>query len=104
MITVVHRIRLKAGVSPERFETWVREKDYAAAPRMDSLRSFSVHRVSSDPLAPFHYFELIAINRVEAFERDMKTPLFDSLVAAFSEMAEVVDEVQGELIEPGWRR
>jgi hypothetical protein len=101
--TIVHRIKLKDGARPEDFERWVREADYAACPDLPSVRSFSVHRATGAGAAGFHYFEIIAIDDQGAFDADMRTPLFGSLVARFSEMADVVDEIEGELLEPGYR-
>ena len=104
MITIVHKIRLKPGIDHERFERWVREVDYATCPDLPSAYAFAVHRASTEPRAPFHYFEVIRIANHEAFERDMATPLFQSLVAAFDQMAEVVEEIAGSKIEPGYTR
>ncbi len=104
MKTIVHRIRLKPGVTPERFEGWVVGSDYAAAPLLPSVAAFSVHRASAAPEAPFHYFEIIQVERLEDFERDTRTPTFAKLVEAFESMAEVVDEIAGERVDPGYQR
>jgi REDY-like protein HapK len=99
---IVHRIRLRAGVEPARFTTWVREVDYATCSQLPSVLSFSVQRVSDDPAAPIHFFEVIAVDSREAFERDMLTPAFRGLVEAFDRMAVVVDECVGSRIQPGY--
>jgi len=104
MKTIVHKIRLKRGATPEQFERWVRESDYATCPRLASVAQFFVNRVSSDPEAPYHFIEVILIDSLEAFERDMATDAFKGLVAAFEKMAEVVEELAGDRIEPGYRR
>lgn len=103
MKTIVHKIRLKDSVDREQFERWVREFDYAACPDLPSVSFFGVHAVSNPAQAGCHYFEVIGIENHRDFEADMKTPLFGSLVARFSQMADVVDEVEGELVEPGYR-
>lgn len=102
MEIIVHRIRLRPEVDPARFETWVREVDYATCPQLPSLRSFSVQRVSDDPAAPVHYFEVIAVDSQEAFELDMRTAAFRGLVDGFDRMATVVDDCAGVRIEPGY--
>lgn len=104
MITIIHKIRLKPGIDGERFERWVREVDYAACPNIPSAHGFAVHRVSTARDAPYHYFEVIRIADAAAFERDMATPHFQRLVAYFDEMAEVVEEIRGDKIEPGYVR
>ena len=104
MRIIVHKIKLKAGVSAAQFEDWVKSTDYRACPDLPSVLSFSVQRASDAANAPFHFFEVIQVSSVEAFERDMKTSLFESLVAGFSKMADVVEELSGERVDPGFRR
>lgn len=104
MITIIHKIRLKPGLDHEQFERWVREVDYAACPDLPSAYGFAVHRASTEPRAAFHYFEVIRIADLDAFERDMATPLFQRLVAEFGQMAEVVEEITGNKLEPGYTR
>ncbi|HKE13327.1 MAG TPA: hypothetical protein VKB80_00560 [Kofleriaceae bacterium] len=104
MVTLVDKIRLKPGIDPERFERWVRESDYAACPALPSLLSFGVARVTAEPGAPFHYFEVIQVTSAEAFARDMASETFRALVAAFGEMADVVETFQGLRLEPGYAR
>lgn len=104
MKVIVHKIRLHRGTDPDRFESWVKNSDYATCPELKSLLSFSVHNVSRDPIASFHYFEVITVTDMAAFEEDMKTPQFGALVAAFNQMATVVEEITGEMIPPGFRR
>lgn len=104
VITIVHKIRLRPDASPEAFESWVKNSDYATCPDLPSLVSFAVHRIDAPADAPAHYFEIICIDSVEAFEKDMQTPQFGKLVEAFDKMAEVVEEITGERIEPGYRR
>lgn len=104
MNAIVHRIRLKEGSSPAEFERWVKEVDYRTAPSLASLVSFAVHRVATRSGARPEYFEVIGVSSLAAFEADMKTPVFQSLVDRFTTMAEVADEIQGERIEPGFAR
>lgn len=103
METIVHKIRLLDIAKAQDFETWVQTTDYAACPQLPSVRAFAVHRVSADPQAPFHYFEVIQVSDLAAFEKDMATPVFDSLVAAFTGMAEVVEEIGGTRLGAGYR-
>ncbi|HXR72250.1 hypothetical protein [Actinocrinis sp.] len=103
MNVIIHRIQLRPGVDPAGFETWVRECDYVACRELSSIVSFNVQRVTTDPTAPVHYFEIIAVRDREQFARDMKSALFATLVDAFEQMAIVVDELSGERIEPGYR-
>ncbi len=103
MITIIHKIRLLEIAAAPAFETWVETTDYAACPDLPSVRMFDVHRVSLETIAPFHYIEVIRVDSREAFEEDMRSPVFAGLVADFSKMAEVVEEVEGEQLGAGYR-
>lgn len=103
METIVHRIRLRSGVAPERFEAWVTGVDYTTCPQLPSVLQFSVHRVSVDERATFHYLEVIVVRDQEEFARDMRDSIFVNLSADFGEMAEVVNEDIGTYIEPGYQ-
>ncbi|EHN75490.1 RedY protein [Streptomyces sp. NRRL WC-3753] len=103
MDVIIHRIRLHDGVDPARFEAWVRDTDYATCPRLPSVRTFGVHRVSTERDAPFHYFEIISVSALDAFSQDMKSEAFQGLADAFDTMASVVEEMSGERVEPGYR-
>lgn len=103
MNIIVHKIRLLDATQAQAFEKWVLTTDYAACPQLPSVRQFSVQRVSEGHDAPFHYFEVIAVTSVADFERDMASMAFASLVASFSTMAEVVEEVAGEQLGDGYR-
>ncbi len=102
MQLIVHKIRLLAQSYAERFENWVQTSDYAACPQLPSVISFSVQR--ADPGADFDYFEVITVTSLEAFEKDMRTDVFGSLVAAFSNMAEVQEEIIGTRLGEGYVR
>lgn len=106
VITIIHKIRLRPGASREAFESWVRKSDYATCPELPSLVDFSVHRLPDpeDGAAEAHYYEVIVVDSLAAFEADMKTPQFGRLVEAFDQMAEVVEELSGQRIEPGYHR
>lgn len=102
MKVIIHRIRLHPDTDPARFEKWVREVDYATCPELPSVRAFSVHRISAEPDAEFHYVEIITVTGTEEFERDMRTPAFHGLETEFDTMAAVVDEIAGTRIGPGY--
>lgn len=102
MDIIAHHIRLHEGTAAARFESWVREVDYAACRQLPSVLAFSVQRVAAEPEAPCHYFEVISVTSGEDFRRDMRTTAFQDLVSAFDTMASVVGEVSGTRIEPGY--
>ncbi|MBL1075894.1 hypothetical protein JK358_15970 [Nocardia sp. 2] len=99
MELIVHLIELHPYIDPDRFESWVREVDYATCPQLPSVRGFSVQRTAEDT----RYFEVIEVSSRADFDKDMDTPAFKSLVAAFDTMASVVTEYAGTRLEPGYR-
>ncbi|MFH8988083.1 RedY protein [Streptomyces sp. NPDC017940] len=101
---IVHRIRLHEGVEPERFESWVRDVDYATCPHLPGVVAFTVLRVpEAEAASPGEYFEIIEVTGREAFERDMQSEPFRRLVADFEKMAVVVAESTGERVGSGYR-
>ncbi|PSM42624.1 RedY protein [Streptomyces dioscori] len=109
MTIIIHRIRLLDGVAPDRFETWVRDVDYATCPELPSVLSFSVQRTAG-PAAEGHaaaeppvYVEIIEVSSLADFEHDMQSPPFQKLVSDFDQMAEVVSETVGDRIGDGYR-
>ncbi|MFD9073447.1 RedY protein [Streptomyces lasiicapitis] len=101
---IVHRIRLHDGVDPERFESWVRDVDYATCPRLPAVVSFAVQRVTvAAAAASGEYFEIIEVTSRADFERDMRSEPFHRLVADFDKMAAVVAELTGDRVGSGYR-
>jgi hypothetical protein len=99
MNLVVHRIELRDGIEPGRFEDWVREVDYPSCPQLPSVLAFSVQRGPRER----EYFEVITVSSGEAFQRDMRTATFRRLEAGFGALATVVEEWSGEPIGPGYQ-
>ncbi|MBH1931595.1 RedY [Serratia rubidaea] len=104
MHTIVHKIRLKDIAQRAAFREWVETVDYPACCRLDAVHAFEVVEVSREADAPFHFIEIIHISAMDAFEREMRTPLFQSLVTRFDQMAEVVTEIAGERIGDGYQQ
>ena len=104
MYTIVDKIRLKPGTDPGHFESWLTARDYPSCGRLRSIVRFSVVRCSTEAEALFHYFEVIEVDSLEAFEADMMTDTFRGLVAEFSEMAQVVETSKGENSGSGYHR
>ena len=104
MDVFINKIKLKPGFSHQRYETWVRERDYATSPQFEGLARFFVSRARTDPEAPFHYFEVIVMDSKEALEAAMQTEAFKGLLADFGEMGEIVESFAGAQLDPGFFR
>jgi hypothetical protein len=102
MPIIIHKIKLHDVAHLEAFKQWVITTDYRACEDLDSVLSFEVALVSQAADAPFHLIEMIHLSSTEAFEAEMASPLFQSLVARFSQMAEVVEEILATRIGDGY--
>ncbi len=102
MKTIVHKIKLRDSSKGDIFEDWVTNSDYATCPEFPSLLSFDVQKVSARVDAPFHYFEIIRVSSKEAFEKDMESVAFKRLIQTFSDMAVIVEEIEGSQVGKGY--
>ena len=102
MQLIVHKIRLHNSSDADAFEAWVIDTDYATCPDLPSVVAFTVQRAAAG--SDFDYFEVVTITDMAAFEADMQTPQFQSLVARFSQLADVVEEITGDQLGDGYNR
>ena len=69
---------LQAGVDPDEYETWVRERDYALVRTLPNYVSYKVHRIRP-PIAGaadsgWQYIERIEVQSLEQHDRDLASP------------------------------
>ncbi len=69
---------LKAGVKPEDYEKWVRERDYELVRTLPNYVSYKVHRIRK-PIAGaddagWQYIERIEVKSLEQHDRDLASP------------------------------
>ncbi|SFC05383.1 RedY [Pseudoalteromonas denitrificans] len=102
MKIMIHKIKLKEIKSLSDFRDWVLTTDYLACHDLPSVLQFDVIEVSTDKNADFHFIEVIRLSSLAEFEKDMNSPLFNSLESRFNEMAQVVEENEGDLIGNGY--
>lgn len=101
-ILIIDKIRLHDPLHEADFLRWVTEVDYASCPDLPSVQRFEVVRAA--PGAGFDFFEIIHVESMDAFERDMQSPVFAALVARFTQMASVVESFHGAAVPPGFVR
>lgn len=69
---------LKAGVSPEAYEKWVRERDYELVRTLPNYFSYKVHRirrpVAGAEDAGWQYIERIEVKSLEQHDLDLASP------------------------------
>ena len=98
--------KLKPGVSPEDYERFEREVDYAVSARMKTIVSYRTHRIiAADPRlagGPWDYVERIEITDRAAYEKELASvgkELIDELYAKYLDRA-YTTSVWTQLIEP----
>ena len=98
--------KLKPGVSPEDYERFEREVDYAVAGRLSTIVSYRTHRITAVDArlggGPWDYIERIEITDRAAYERELAEhgkALIDELYATYLDRA-YTTSIWSELIEP----
>jgi hypothetical protein len=85
---------LKPGVSEESYRAWARDVDVPNVNRLGSVDSFQVFRATgrlgSDDAPPYAFIEILDINDMDAFGRDVATPAMQEVASAFQALADVV--------------
>jgi hypothetical protein len=102
MKIMIHKIKLKEIKFITSFKEWVINTDYLSCHDLPSVMQFDVIEVSTEANADFHFIEVIRLSSLEAFKKDMASPIFQSLESRFNEMAEVVEENEGSLHGNGY--
>lgn len=92
---------LKPGVSVEDYEAWARTADLPTVNALPSISSFRVFRTTgllgSDAKPPFGYIEILDVEDMEQFGKDVATEAMGEVAAAFNEMVEVTFITTGEI-------
>jgi hypothetical protein len=104
MSKIILTYKLKAGVSPQQFETWQKEFDYPSMRGLKRVNSFINHRVirtlmGTQILPSMHYVEIFEISDMEGFiQEDMAGTVVQAVIGQFMEFVEnpeflIVEEV-----------
>lgn len=94
---VIGFLKLREGVTPEEYETWLKESDYPVATTNPSLLSMQVFRVEAAgpgpaafkyPLesAPAQYVEILEFTSLEEVKADLRTSAMREIFAGFQRM------------------
>jgi hypothetical protein len=99
---LILRYNLKDGVTPDRFEQWVRETDYPKMRGLARVERFQTYRVTGRLIgegAPSQdYFELFEISDFDGFrEEDLNG---DVVRAVMGEFATLVRDAEFNIVEP----
>lgn len=85
---------LKPGVSVESYQRWARTVDLPTVNGLVAIDSFELFRTTgqlgSDAPPPYAYIEVLDVNDMDQFGRDVATPTMQRVAAEFQEMADVI--------------
>ena len=103
MPTVFFLARLRHGVTPEAYETWVRSFDYPTARSIPSIRSYKTHRLQGafrQAAVSYDYIEVVDITDLEAYRRDLaELPQAQELRRQIGMYLEPSDSYWGQVVE-----
>jgi len=84
---------LKPGISAADYEAWARATDLPTVKRLASVAGFQVFKTTgilgSEAAPPYSYVEIIDVQDMDQFWKDVATPTMQAVAAAFQGMADV---------------
>ncbi len=92
MSRIVVLFNLKPGVTVEDYEAWARSMDLPTVNGLESIDSFTVHRVSgllmSDDSPPYQYVEVIDVNDMDTFGAEVASETMQRVASEFQAFAD----------------
>jgi len=108
MPVVFWMTRLKRGVQPEDYERWLKDFDYANAPKLETIVSYRAYRVDqpfSQGEKLFDYLEVIEVTDLEKYRRDLEeNPAAKAIAEGWGGFLDLVGSLQAEFLPPGFLR
>jgi hypothetical protein len=103
MTTVYWLVRLRPGVTPEAYESFVRRVDYPAVQRIASIRSYRSNRVVGSPLGeaslPYDFVDVVEVADLPGYLNDLQHhPAVEEVHAQSAAMVEVVHCLTAEAV------
>ena len=84
---------LRAGVPAKEYEAWAHTTDLPTVRALPSIARFEVFRVAallgSDKTSPYAYAEIIDVQDMVQFGKDIATPTMSAIAARFHDLADV---------------
>lgn len=95
---------LHEDVTPDEYESWVRQVDYPLARGLAEINSYVVTRVDGklgdDDPKPFQYLEVLEVTNVDEYRNMMESSAeFKGLMDEFSKYVASTVALYGEVIE-----
>lgn len=92
MTNLVVFFNLRDGVDPSDYEAWAKSTDLPIVRGLDSVKSFSVYRVSgllgSDEPPPYEYVEVISVGDMSGFSEEVASETMQKVASEFQKYAD----------------
>ncbi|GAA0665154.1 hypothetical protein GCM10009535_51120 [Streptomyces thermocarboxydovorans] len=94
--------KLREGVDPADYESWIRRTDYPVARANPAIQRYDVTRLEStldDGSPSYDYLEVLEVVGIEEYRQALDTPEFKQLLSEWSEFIASSEAVHGGVIE-----
>jgi len=92
MTTIVVLFNLKSDADEAAYQAWAKKTDIPTAGGLPSVDKFEVLKAEgllmSDALPPYQYIEILEINDMEQFGKDVSTETMQKVAAEFQSFAD----------------
>ena len=91
-VTILVLFNLKKGRAVDAYEDWAKTTDLPIVRKLDSIDRFDVFRCSSilgsDAAAPYEYAEILEVNDMDVFNKNVSTETMQSVANQFQAFAD----------------
>ena len=92
MTTIIVLFNLNENVSMADYEKWAKETDLPTARALPSVDKFELLKseglLISDEASPYQYIELLTINNMDQFGKDVSTEVMQQVASEFQAFAD----------------
>lgn len=92
MTTIIVLFNLKENVAINQYEKWAKETDLPTAGSLPSVEQFDLLKteglIMSDEQPPYEYIEILKINDMEQFGKDVSSEVMQKVAGEFQSFAD----------------
>jgi hypothetical protein len=92
MTTIVVLFNLKTDADEARYQAWAKETDIPTAGGLPSVDAFEVLKAEgllmSDATPPYQYIEILKVNDMDQFGKDVSTETMQKVAGEFQQFAD----------------
>ena len=95
--------KLRDGVDPQEYESWIRQVDYPIARAQGAITAYTVTRIEGtlggEGESPYDYLEVIEITDLESYRALGSLPEFEQLLQEWSHYVAEAVMIHGDVVE-----